>query len=452
MLRQRYPLFQYVGFEHTLVSWGLELRYHYKLSSHEFTPTLTIHGVTQEHLESLGQTRLDTLVFNLGLVEMLSYWKLACSPQIEVSAGRLDAEQRAWWRDLLINGMGEYFYSNQIDPRALDFVSIISPHQTSPSPKLNAPSAVPTSFLMLTSGGKDSAVCLDFLRRSEAKFNALLLNPLKAASDLAAHNGLQVPIVVRRVLDARMLELNAQGYLNGHTPFSALLAFLGKLVADLFGYGAVAVCNERSSDEHNLEYLGTPINHQYSKSFTFERSYRTYVECYLGGANYFSLLRPFHELQVVGLLSAEPGALSLFRSCNRAGKEGAWCGECPKCLSTYLLCAAFLAPGELKRVFGGDFFTRAACLETLKSLFGFEGRAKPFECVGSREELVAAAQLAKSRGNLERTPLGNFIEREILGAIDYTRLSSRLLRDWNSNNFVPADLADKLRALLGQFK
>ena len=34
-------------------------------------------------------------------------------------------------------------------------------------------------------------------------------------------------IYVKRTLDQNMLELNRQGYLNGHTPFSALVAFSG---------------------------------------------------------------------------------------------------------------------------------------------------------------------------------------------------------------------------------
>jgi len=48
---------------------------------HRFTHTVTFENLT-------GQID-PNLVFQLGLAEMFSYWKLFCSPVIEVRAGRL---------------------------------------------------------------------------------------------------------------------------------------------------------------------------------------------------------------------------------------------------------------------------------------------------------------------------------------------------------------------------
>ena len=58
---------------------------------------------------------LSNLIFHLGLAEMFSYWKLTCSPLIDISAGKLDNEQIRWWKDLLFKGMAQYFYENKID-------------------------------------------------------------------------------------------------------------------------------------------------------------------------------------------------------------------------------------------------------------------------------------------------------------------------------------------------
>ncbi len=60
---------------------------------------------------------LNNFVFHLGLMEIPSYWKATCSPEIIVEAGSLGREQIQWWRDLIIKGMGQFFYENKIDWR-----------------------------------------------------------------------------------------------------------------------------------------------------------------------------------------------------------------------------------------------------------------------------------------------------------------------------------------------
>jgi len=56
----------------------------------------------------------DNLVFNLGLIELLSYWKATCSREIEVQTHNLDKDQINWWKDLIFEGMGQFFYENKI--------------------------------------------------------------------------------------------------------------------------------------------------------------------------------------------------------------------------------------------------------------------------------------------------------------------------------------------------
>lgn len=55
------------------------------------------------------------LVFQLGMVELVSYWKITCSPRVEVAAGALEPEQISWWKTLYFGGLGEFFYVNGID-------------------------------------------------------------------------------------------------------------------------------------------------------------------------------------------------------------------------------------------------------------------------------------------------------------------------------------------------
>ncbi len=108
----------------------------------------------------------------------------------------------------------------------------------------------------MVSGGKDSALTVHEMRAAGEDFNCLMLNPPPSAVEVAAIAGCTAPITVRRTLDPRMLDLNRQGYLNGHTPFSALLAILGLTCAALFDYDRVVVSNERSSDEGNVAVPG----------------------------------------------------------------------------------------------------------------------------------------------------------------------------------------------------
>lgn len=44
-------------------------------------------------------------------------------------------------------------------------------------------------------------------------------------------------ISVHRTLDKRMLQLNKEGFLNGHTPFSALVAFSTVIAARMAAVG-----------------------------------------------------------------------------------------------------------------------------------------------------------------------------------------------------------------------
>src|SRR5262249_17499882 len=150
-------------------------------------------------------------------------------------------------------------------------------------------------------------------------------------------------IIVRRVISPKLLELNDRGFLNGHTPFSAYLALLGATCMLLYGYSNVIVANERSSDEGNVTYRGQEINHQYSKSFAFETSFDQYMHKYLiTSGRYFSLVRPFYELQIGQMFSAYPEFFDMFKSCNR-NRSASWCGACPKCFSVFITMYPFVS-------------------------------------------------------------------------------------------------------------
>ena len=258
-----------------------------------------------------------------------------------------------------------------------------------------------------------------------------LLNPtnpqftLIKKAGLPAQAGAKNPITVFRVIDPRLLELNRQGFLNGHTPFSAYLAFLGILTASLFDFKFIAFSNERSSNEGNVKYKGKIINHQYSKSFEFEKKFREYTKKYLAkDMEYFSFLRPLYELQIAKIFAKYPKYFGVFLSCNearktRSGKQkptGKWCGKCSKCLFVYVILSPFIKPKTLEKIFRKNLLKDQSLAPLMDRLTGKRG-FKPFECVGTPREVAAA----------------------LSGKTD------RILRSWDSYNFIPQKLSRILK-------
>lgn len=392
---------------------------------------------------------LAPYAFHLGLVEAISYWKLAAPREFVVEAGALDAEQIRFWYDLFIHGLGEFFYQNKIDFTVPDFLRIVSagkePNNFSVIRNTNP------IDLVLVGGGKDSAVTLGMMATSDRTLQTMVLNPTQAALDNIRTGGFPPPLVISRVIDPKMPELNRAGYLNGHTPFSAYLAFLGVLVAALYGYENVVVSNEKSANEGNVMYRGLEINHQYSKSFRFETMFRKYALSIPGinapqfresVPNYFSILRPLNDLQIAKLFSLYPQFFTTFRSCNVGSKLGVWCGKCPKCAFTYLSLSPYLSHEQMMISFGADVFANPRIIEHIRALVGLTP-VKPFECVGTRDEAKLAVILTVEKYLREHreVPEGLLkIKSDVqVSREDIVELRHLVLDDWGDTYNLPPE-------------
>lgn len=388
-LRDKHPEFIYQGFEITKVGQGLKIFFDFEISPNlKFKPEIFFPSVPQ----GLNKNILNNLVFNLGMVELISYWKATCSPQIIIKAGDLNEDQIAFWKNLLIKGLGEFFYTNKIDFTQNGLVNFeVRSHMLSGKP---FDGTLKDRDLILVGGGKDSAVTLDSISKSGKEFNCLLLNPTDAAIKIAKIGGCENPIIIKRTMDPKLLDLNKQGYLNGHTPFSAYLAFLAALSGVIYDYKNIVVSNEASSSEGNLEYHGQIINHQYSKSLEFEQNFRDYCKKYLSSqTDYHSFLRKLNELEITRQFAKLEKYHRVFRSCNKGSKQGIWCGQCSKCLFSYLILYPFLG-GKLKIIFGRDLLDDESLAPLMEQLLQLPGKFKPFECVGTKEEIQYALLLS----------------------------------------------------------
>jgi hypothetical protein len=450
-LRLKYPRFIYEKFAWDYIGDNLSISFKFKTEPDLiFEPEITIEGIAQSFINSIPEWVIDNLCFHLGLVEMLSYWKATCSPEILIRAGYLNDDQLSWWNDLLLHGMGEYFFVNDIDFTQPNFLSITVDNTLGPRHEKYENIQASSSSLILTSGGKDTALTLSIFSSEGLEFNSLILNPVPAALDLAHAAGVNKPLVVRREISPELIRLNGEGYLNGHTPFSSYLAFLGTTCAVLFGYDKVIVSNERSSDEGNVQFLERDINHQYSKTLRFERKFQQYAARYLTArVQYFSFLRPLYDIQIMHMLASYPESLALFKSCNRNQKLDSWCGQCPKCLSVYTMLYPFVDRGTVISVFGRDPFEDANNIKIIQELAGVKGH-KPFECVGTRRETIVGLHLGLKRAQEAHNGLPavwSYVEREVLPHYNnFQELDKEILMSWGGAHCLPPDFEAILRA------
>ena len=444
-LRSRYPVFHYERFELERSSSSVTARFRFSIPPDiAFAPEVIFESV-EEPWHKIPEESLHNAVFHLGLIESFSYWKATASPVIEVHAGTLSQEQISWWEDLLTHGMGEFFYRNQIDFTPEHFVKIAP--KANPARYEPYSRELPRRSLLTIGGGRDSALAAALLRDSGHPFTCMMLNPSSAGQKIARHVSASVPVIIRRAIRPELLELNRKGYLNGHTPFSAYLAFLGAACLLLYGYSDLIVANERSSDEGNVHYRGREINHQYSKSFRFENQFDEYLRRFLvTGGRYFSIVRPLYELQIGKLFSNFPDFFELFKSCNR-NRSDSWCGQCPKCVSVFLTMYPFVPTGALSKIFGRDLFYSEETIPILRELAGLE--IKPFECVATTNEIIAALALAIAELRKNSQPLPPVLQYAVryIPGVNETVAASVLLTGYGPHR-IPQEFENFLTTAL----
>ena len=432
-LRETFESFCYEEFHYSVENGEFRAEFDFVLSkSHAeiaetadsvvFHPCFRIPARPFYHWESIPKPLLDNIVFHIGMIELISYWKIACPKKVVVKPFALDEEQVKWWKKLYFNGLGEFFYVNGITTSIDDFMVL-----TSCRPERSAVEASPTDnaallheqTLIPVGGGKDSVVTLELLKNRIPAI-PLIINPRGATNECVAAAGFseEQTAIIKRTLDPTMLKMNAEGYLNGHTPFSAMLAFYTILLGFATKSKYIALSNESSANEPTVP--DTEINHQYSKSVAFENDFRHYIAEYIDAdIQYFSFLRPLNELQIAKLFSRAKAYHKVFKSCNAGSKTDSWCGKCPKCLFTWLALSPFIKRSELTEIFGKDLLSDNNLRPILDQLDG-SVEVKPFECVGTVGEVRACVNnILQHDDNLRDTILEGVSETRDLTVEDY---------------------------------
>ncbi len=399
-LRKEYPYFIYEAYSYIVENNELQINFLFRLSEkYSFQPALKLSLPESFDQNRLNDSLFRNIIFNLGMIELISYWKAACSPELIVRPQALSASQILWWKKLYLNGLGEFFYTNGIEP-GNDFMTIRAT-EGKQLEKSNCETAA--GLLVPVGGGKDSVVSLELLSHYK-NCTPFIINPRPASMHTLNKAGFSEGDSVRlfRSIDPILLELNDKGFLNGHTPFSAMLAFASTLVAFIYGIPEIALSNESSANEPSIP--GTAINHQYSKSIEFETDFREYVQRYItDDIRYFSFLRPLNELQIAKIFAGFHNHFDTFRSCNVGSKTDSWCGKCPKCLFTFIILSPFVEHAKLVRIFAKDLFEDETLIPLLDQLTGI-AEEKPFECIGTLDEVNAALKHSLEKFPIDKLP------------------------------------------------
>jgi len=385
-LRNKYKEFIYEKYEIIENNNEYEIIFHFNIPNlTTFKPKIIIkkENITNKNID---KDFLEYLVFNIGLVELISYVKCTCSPNIIIKCGYLNEEQINWFKKLYYNGLGEFLYRNNINISEQDLFNITTKEEKKEfNIEYNG-----IGNLIPVGGGKDSNVTLELLKEEDN--TCFIINPKGANIECANISGYNT-ITIKRILDKKIIELNNEGFLNGHTPFSAIVAFTSFLCAYLSNKKYIILSNEDSANQSTV--LGTNINHQYSKTYEFENDFNEYTKKYFNiDIKYFSLLRPLTEFQIGMLFSKIEKYHKTFKSCNLGskGETWEWCCNCPKCLFVYTILSPFLYKEKLINIFGKDLFEDKSLLETFQELLGYK-ETKPWECVGTYEEVRYAVSL-----------------------------------------------------------
>ena len=447
-LRVKYNTFTYEGWHLSKDDSFINIEFDFSIDGLcEFHPTTKIKIENLNLINAFDSKTAQKIIFNLGMVELISYWKCACPKTVEIKCGHLSEKDIEWWKKLYFRGLSEFLYINGIETDEDSFMEIISSkeeetehshdcncgcHDRYVSAQLN---------LIPVGGGKDSCVTASLLKRFGEKNKFFTVNDQQARTDTVISSGYGEKDIVRtyRTIDENLLKLNSEGFLNGHTPFSAVVAFLSLYCAYLIGADYIVLSNESSANESNIE--GAEVNHQYSKSYEFECDFSKYVERNIFGAvKYFSLLRAFSELQIAKMFAQLPEYHETFRSCNRGSKKNIWCGKCAKCLFVFTILSPFMDYDKLIEIFGNDMLDDEDMKADFDGLAGFT-KLKPFECVGTKSEFTFALDRLADKLAGQGRKLPKLLQYYKENA-DSNLIDNNLLNDYNPMNNAPDDFLE----------
>ena len=395
--------FVFAGYAFDQAPSCLSLRYRYE-GGPSFEERV-VFDFASRALSPPEEEALDRVFRLILLLSGVSYYKAFAPQRLVSEAFPIDAPTAAFVEKFYRKGLAEFAFKNGISLAERPFFETLSLEPPAP-----VSLDLPRRSLVPVGGGKDSIVTLECLKKAGEPLLLFAVGDAEPIAETIAASGLPA-VRARRRLDPAIFALNRKGAMNGHVPVTGILSGIALAAAILKGADRVVMANEHSASAGNLVIDGVEINHQFSKSFEFERDFSNYIERAVGkGLGYFSLLRPLSEIAIAARFSRFPQYFEKFRSCNAAFRQDpkvraeGWCGNCPKCRFVFLALAPFLAKRDLIAIFGRDLLAEPEQLAGFRALCGL-GDWKPFECVGEVSESAAVVAHLAAQKEWESEPL-----------------------------------------------
>ena len=351
-------------------------------------------------LDDPGLTQLlDQAMFLAFILIGTSYYKAHPTKNIHLDRP-LDDFQARFFSTVFQEGLSQYAFENRLTRDKLATFKPTPGFQNKPAVEYRG-----QGVLALQSGGKDSLLVAELLNEHNINFVPWYIS---SSSDRSHPNVIdhlddgfnhQKASVVYRQIDH--LHLQQTGGLNGHVPVTFIVESLALIQAILNNQNVILTSIGREGEEPHAMIGDLPVNHQWSKTWQAEQLMTEYIKRYLSPDLHLgSPIRHLSELRIADLFVQKCWQKYgySFSSCNEANyKQNSqnstlkWCGHCAKCANSYLLFCPFIPPQFLQSLFGDkDLFLDQNLTQIFKGLLGVGGEMKPFECVGSVEELRSA--------------------------------------------------------------
>ena len=167
-LRTQYPKFIFHGMDVQYNDGALCFSYHFEIPGlYSFQPAWKIRCPEPKNLK---EPALQRLLFSLGMAELVSYWKITCSPVVSLPYVLTDG-QKQWWKKLYFGGLGEFFYRNQFITDEESFMEMECTDAVLPDTAAQKPLS---GKLIPIGGGKDSIVTLNLLKDQSEMIKVLI--------------------------------------------------------------------------------------------------------------------------------------------------------------------------------------------------------------------------------------------------------------------------------------
>ena len=110
--RKNYPTFIYHSFDIVDLGKSIRLSFDYEIPGlTSFRPWIEINKDDRD--VDVNDSFFRYLVFHIGLIELVSYFKCTCSPNVIIEAGYLSEEQISWFKKL-------YYYDLETGMNGID--------------------------------------------------------------------------------------------------------------------------------------------------------------------------------------------------------------------------------------------------------------------------------------------------------------------------------------------